>query len=206
MDGKHICFCGLDGSGKTTQAIYLQQYIIEKGGKSEIIHGFKPGKYNTSLKEYARKNGNLFREAYDDTIRSISYICDMYEVYYEKIEPLLCNGYIVISDKFVMDSLVNAPLLGANEKMLYDFASTIPNPMLYIYMDITPDEAYNRVLKRNAQESGSRKNRKDFMEKSYIVYKELENKYDNVVSINALKDEVEIRTDIINLIEERNII
>ena len=130
----------------------------------------------------------------------------MYEVYYEKIEPLLCNGYIVISDKFVMDSLVNAPLLGANEKMLYDFASTIPDPMLYIYMDITPDEAYNRVLKRNTPDSGSRKNRKEFMEKVYIVYKELENKYDNVVSINALKSETEIRTDIINLIEERNII
>lgn len=206
MEGVHICFCGLDGSGKTTQAQYLKEYMLEKGRRCEIVHGFKPGKHAESLKEFAKKNGVLFREAYTDTIRSISYLCDMYETYYSRIEPLLREGYMVISDKFVMDSIVNAPLLGANRDMIHDFASVIPTPELYLYMSLEPQEACVRIEKRNAIESGSRKNKRDFMEKSYLLYEKLEDTYDNVVKIDAAKNEMEIRTEIIKKIEEAKVL
>lgn len=206
MLGKHICFCGLDGSGKTTQANYLRDYIIAYGGKCEIVHGFKPGKHNSELKEYAKKNGSSFCEVYTNTIRSVSYMCDMYENYYEKIKPLLENGYIVISDKFVMDSIVNAPLLGANEDLIKDFAGIIPKPDMYIYTSIGPEEAYKRIQKRKLSESESLKNDKNFMKKSYMIYEKLEKLYEKIYIINAEQSEEKVKQDIIKLLKIQNII
>ena len=206
MTGKHICFCGLDGAGKTTQAKYLKQYYESIKQECEIIHGFKPGKYNEALKTYAKKNGDKFREAYPATIRSISYLCDMHENYYDKIFAKLQVGCNVISDKYVMDSVVNAPLLEANPKIIEDFAAVIPNPDIYICLLVEPEEAYRRMKLRGGQDSESKKNSLDFMRHTYQIYKGLENKYLNLVCVDGMDDEKKVSTSIIDILSLKNLI
>lgn len=206
MKGKHICFCGLDGAGKTTQANYLKQYYQNIKQECEIIHGFKPGKYNQSLKEYAKKNGNKFTEAYPATIRSISYLCDIHEIYFNKIFPILQEGCNVISDKYVMDSIVNAPLLEANPKIIEDFASVIPDPDIYICLLVEPEDAYRRMKLRGGQNSESKKNNLDFMKHTYQIYKGLEHKYSNVVCVDGGDDEKKVSMKIIKILSLRRLI
>lgn len=206
MIGKHICFCGLDGAGKTTQAKYLKQYYEGIKQECEIIHGFKPGKNNEALKIYAKKNGDKFREAYPATIRSISYLCDIHENYFDKIFPKLQSGCNVISDKYVMDSIVNAPLLGANAKIIEDFATVIPNPDIYICLLVEPEEAYHRTKLRGGQDSESKKNSLDFMRHTYQIYKGLEDKYSNVVCVDGIDDEKKVSIKIIKILSSRSLI
>lgn len=206
MLGKHICFCGLAGAGKTTQAKYLKRYYDDAKKECQIIHGFKSGKYNEALKIYAKRNGDKFKEAYPGTIRSISYLCDIHENNFDKIFSKLQAGCSVISDKYVMDSIVIAPLLEANAKIIEDFAAIIPKPDIYICLLVEPEEAYRRMKLRGGQENESKKNSLDFMRHTYQIYRGLEDKYSNVVCVDGIDDEKTVSINIIKILSLRSLV
>ena len=145
--GTLITFCGLDGSGKTTQINRLMSYLREKGYVVFIT------KQPT---EFVRKS-EIFRN-YMDTdnhnnfdYRALSLLCAADRVQHSNriIAEKLKEGYIVISDRYFYSCLANLKARGyENDMWIYDIAQFIPMPDFSFFMDIEVETAIKRVRSR----------------------------------------------------------
>lgn len=149
-----ISFCGIDGCGKTTQSNILQELLPQIGIKDiQIIHGFKPPVYSGELKKIAMDMGKDFHELFSQDIRSLSFILDLIEITVKTILPALNEGGTIIAEKYYLDTLVYSPLLGGDTKLLEFFKKCIPEPDLYLLLDLPADEAFNRVQQRSVRQN-----------------------------------------------------
>lgn len=148
MAPKFISFCGIDGSGKTTQAQMLVKYFNRIGAKVVHIHGFKPYKYSSELKKIANETNNSFNDLFSNDIRTVSFILDLLDVTMNTVLPALKEDCIVIAEKYFLDTKIYAPLLGTNRKIIELFNNIVPVPDLYILLNISAEESICRIKKR----------------------------------------------------------
>ncbi|MBS3735820.1 MAG: dTMP kinase [Candidatus Bipolaricaulota bacterium] len=143
--GSLIVFEGLDGSGTTTQAGLLADYLKEKG--HEVLKVEEPG--GTSL---GRKVRDLLLEDHGMDIRPLSELF-LYEVsraqlVREKIIPELEKGNVIISDRFAASSVAyqghgrGIPIDVV--KRLNDIALNGVEPNATIFLDIDLEERERR--------------------------------------------------------------
>lgn len=142
-----IEFVGIDGAGKTTQAKRLKRYLhLIFNEEVYIVHGYKPYKYTNELNKLCE---NSYKEdVFSVTVCSYLYLLDAMDTFLFSIEPLLKSGKIVITDKYISSSLVYAPILGCNKKIIETFITSFYSADLIIFLDVTPETAYERVLRR----------------------------------------------------------
>ncbi|MFW6006273.1 MAG: dTMP kinase [Candidatus Bipolaricaulota bacterium] len=143
--GNLIVFEGLDGSGTTTQARLLADYLKEKG--HEVLKVEEPG--GTSL---GRRVRDLLLEDHGMDIRPLSELF-LYEVsraqlVREKIIPELEKGNVIISDRFAASSVAyqghgrGIPIDVV--KRLNDIALNGVEPDATVFLDINLDEREKR--------------------------------------------------------------
>jgi dTMP kinase len=145
--GKLITFCGLDGCGKTTQIKRLAKWLEEKGSKV----------YLTKQPTDVVRESIIFRafmdspdhEDYD--YRALSLLCASDRVQHTSriISQKLKEGYIVISDRYFYSCLANLIARGYKSDMwIYEIAKSIIKPDISFFLNISVNEAINRVRKR----------------------------------------------------------
>lgn len=146
-NGKLFVFCGLDGSGKTTQINLLKLYLEEKGYSV----------YITKQPTEAVRNTVIFRtftdcknnDDYDYLSLSLLCASDRVQHSNREIIPLLKEGKIVICDRYYYSCLANLLARGYNnQKWIYEIAQSIPRPDAAIFMDIDVETAIQRVRSR----------------------------------------------------------
>ena len=142
-----ISFCGIDGSGKTTQIDMLSSWLAQK--HYETTRTFQP---TTAVRESA-----LFRQFVDSNkhsgleYRSLSLITVSDRLQHSRhfILPKLMNSEIVISDRYFYSALANLWTRGyKNDKWIYEISSYIPKPDLSFFIDTDFDISLQRVRKR----------------------------------------------------------
>lgn len=149
MKGKFISFCGLDGSGKTTQGKLLKSYIESNLGiKVTILPGYKPSNHVNNLKDVADKLGENYQEIFTCDNLSLSLLCDLWENTFNIILPALNRGEVVITERYWESSIIYAPILGANKQFIEGIVSLFPTPDMFIYLDVSPEMAHVRVINR----------------------------------------------------------
>lgn len=140
-------FCGLDGSGKTTQITLLKNYIEKQGLVLSL----------TKQPTDAVRNSEIFRTYMDEPdhseydYRALSLLCasDRIQHTNKKIVPKLSAGEIVISDRYFYSCLANLYARGyTNDKWIYEIANYIPKPDAAFFMDIAAEKAVSRVRSR----------------------------------------------------------
>lgn len=150
--GKLITFCGIDGSGKTTMISLLEKYLISKGYKCVLVK--QPS-------EEIRHN-SLFRasidQPYSESIdyRAITMLCaaDKLQHSTKIIEPLLKDGYIVISDRYIYSSLANLIAYGFNnESWIYEISRYIVRPDIAFFLSVPTETAVERIRKRKNEKN-----------------------------------------------------
>lgn len=201
-----ISFCGIDGCGKTTQSYLLKKKLLDFGIEQvEIVHGFKPAYFSGELKKIASQFGEDFHKLFSQEIRSNSFVLDLLNVTYKNILPALKEGKVIIAEKYFLDTMVYAPLLGSESDFLIEFQGMIPKPDLYLLLDIPPIEATNRIKKRSV-EKGVKISPKETLEiskmarESFLSYaKKHEN---NCLVIDATKTISEVSDNCFNSIEQ----
>lgn len=207
--GLFICFCGIDGSGKSTQAEILKKNLLEYGCGDVIhVHGIKPGKHSNSLKTISTQLKLNFTEVYTPEIRSVSFLIDLWETYNNKIKNERLKS-IVICEKYTIDSLAFAPLLGCNERFINDFVNLIPKPDVYIYLDVSPSVAVER-LKGRGDYYSNKKHDVNYLINASERYNELINSsIQNVIIIEAeSKEELvaeKVKKEIITFIQNSEV-
>lgn len=145
--GKLIAFCGLDGSGKTTQINLLKAFLEEQG--LDVYLTKQPTDFvrkSDIFRTYMDKENH---DAYD--YLALSLLCASDRVQHSNMEilPALKRNKIVISDRYYYSCLANLLARGyENQKWIYEIAESIPQPDIVFFMDTDAETAVQRVRER----------------------------------------------------------
>lgn len=143
--GLFITLEGPDGSGKSTVAKLLHEYIDGLG----ILNAFTREPGGTAIGENIREI-LLDNDNYEMTSRTeaLLYAAARAQHAEEKIQPLLDNDYIVLSDRYVLSSLAyqgHSRGLGIETIMeINEFAMGDTYPDLVLFFDVDPEIALSR--------------------------------------------------------------
>jgi len=142
MKGFFLTLEGLDGSGKTTQARLLAQFLEEKGIKVRLTR--EPGGGLPGVRDLLLKGEALSPEA-----EYLLFSADRAEHVRKVILPALEEGFWVISDRYLDSSLAyqgygqGLPLPWLKE--VAKEATLGLKPALTFLLDLPPEEALKRV-------------------------------------------------------------
>jgi len=159
-----IIFCGLDGSGKTTQANKLIEYF--KNNKIKFHYSWLRYPNRLSLPfaaflrimklsgypipETRRKSGISDLRSHETMKKWWKKIIlsDLKMVSKSKVFEPFKKGQIVILDRFVIDTVVelaiNTGEESSIEKTLKDFSILIPENSKIFFLDVDPEISYQR--------------------------------------------------------------
>lgn len=140
-----ICFEGIDGSGKSTQARLLVTRLEEQA--QDVLLVREPGgtRISDSIRHILLDNDH---EEMDERAESLLYLAARAQLVTEKIVPALKQGFIVISDRYTLSTFAYqgygrgidlAHLIQAN-----DLATGGLVPDMTIILDIDPKTALKR--------------------------------------------------------------
>ncbi|RKZ35131.1 dTMP kinase [bacterium] len=146
MKGIFITFEGIDGSGKSTQAKYLQTFL--ESNQIDVIMTREPGgtKVAEKIRQILLDKQNI---ELSGRAELLLYLASRAQHTVEIIEPALNDGKWVISDRFTDSSIAYqgcARGLGMEmTKKLSLFATGGIKPDLTFYLDISPQRASERL-------------------------------------------------------------
>ena len=202
MSGLFITLEGTDGSGKTTQINRLKEYFSERGYR--VVCTREPG--GTPIGEKIReiiidKNNSEMA----NITEALLYAAARAQLVNEVIEPVLKDGGVVISDRFLDSSLVYQ---GFARGMGENFIKNINRAGVY---SLEPDITF--LLKLKPEDSIARKSKQaeldrleaekaNFHQRVFDGYISLARRNkERIKIIDALKTEEDIHNEILNHIE-----
>lgn len=184
--GKFIAIEGPDGSGKSTVAKKLYHYLRQQGVKCVLTR--EPGgtEISEKIREIILDNNN---KEMDSMTEALLYAAARAQHVEEKIKPLLEQGYVVITDRYVLSSLAYqgyARGLGIDAVMeINSYAMGELYPDKVLFFDVSPEVALERKF-INREGDRLENEGSDFHNTTYEGYQLAIEKYsDNVVKINA---------------------
>jgi len=175
MKGIYIVFEGSVGTGKSTQAKKLFDFLKERFPSKDIILTREPG--GTEISENIRKlvQGTAFDEKMDKVTDAYLYASSRAQSLRQIVKPVIESGGIVISDRSFVTSLAYqgyAQGLGINKVL--DINKTAVEgfmPDAIVYFDLPLDIGHNRTFDKSGDKW--EKLDIDFFEKVNVGYKEV---------------------------------
>jgi thymidylate kinase len=175
-----IVLTGLDGSGKTTQAKILHEYLTKNNKKVTYKHLIKKStahklrkfdkkQKNTSLKRNVRKTLALY-----DLIK--------FKIFLNK------NKELILCDRYFYDILVHIKYFKEKNNLFEKVYKKFIPPATTIFLELSPEES----LKRKPEDPLQK------MQKKYNLYSKYKNKF-NVIEPTTIKKTHE---KIIKIVEE----
>jgi thymidylate kinase len=179
---KLICITGPDGSGKTTQMIKIAEKLEHRGGLKVAAVTI----WDLLLDPVSR-NKLMFRgpsevDGYLEILDPLARGLFLYHCFYQALElanrrkPDVCllNAYWY---KYYATEVAHG---GDPEKLLH-LAEIFPRPDVTVYLEVTPEKAFERKAELSGYESGFAKPRTKeafvaFQEKAHAVLEELARK------------------------------
>ena len=149
FDGKLVAFCGLDGSGKTTQLDLVAQDLREHFPVSVVRPVTRAYRDDPTVTAYL--DGLLPpEEMRDAAIEMIMFAAtDGFRQMRTVILPQLQAGAVVLCDRYVYSVYARAIARGLDDLywlgQLYRY---LPEPDLTLYFDVRPEEALRRIRAR----------------------------------------------------------
>lgn len=144
--GVFITFEGIEGSGKTTQAEMLKEYLLSIGKDAKLVR--EPGE--TLLGEKIREI--LLDPAHDKILpvpEALLFAADRAQQLKEIVIPALEKGWIVVGDRYTDSSLAYQGVgrgCGLSAiKNLNDWATDGLEPDLTILLDLPAEEGLSRL-------------------------------------------------------------
>lgn len=201
MNGKFIVFEGPDGSGKTTILNNVNEILISKGYKTNLLR--EPG--GTFISEKIRDiiidNENINMDAKTE---ALLFAASRAQLVSEKIKPLIDSGEIILCDRFVLSSLTYQGVgrgLGIEEiKTINDFATGGLKADLTVFFNIDYKEALIRKRK-NFTADRLENEEFDFHKKIFNAYLDMAKLYqDEICEIDASKSIDEVSKSALDLI------
>ena len=199
--GKFITVEGIDGCGKTTQAEFIIDGLVEAGLSAKLVR--EPG--GDPISESIRKLLLHAEESMSDRAEALLMIASRAQLTDKVILPQIIDGKWVVADRYADSTLAyqgGGRGLSVNSlDMINEFGTYTLKPDLTFFIDISVDIANSRmrVEKDRIEKEGN-----DFQQRVRDQYLKLSEKdSDRVVVINGDKSIDEIKADIWTHIKEK---
>lgn len=171
---------GIDGSGKTTLFKNLLEYANNSCDyPTKFVRAPGQTKAGSKIRDIVLGHDDLC-----STAQLFLYLGDMVNTWEYQIEPYIKN-HIVIADRWWLSTYTYQY---ENRSLLLQSIPYIgPIPDIVIYLDIPPEQAYQRVVSRGGDADRFESKGLEFMQ-------QLHKRYEEVLSLSLLKDKV-VRID-----------
>lgn len=186
--GIFIVLEGGDGTGKSTQAKLIKEYLEDKYN-TEVVLTREPGGVDTA--EMIRDI--ILNQDIDPTTEALLFASARREHLVKKVIPALEQGKIVICDRFLYSSLAyQGHARGIGIETVYKMNSYAVEdcfPDLTLMLDLNAEDGIDRILKNRSNEVNRLdKEGLDFHSKVREGYRIVSKMYDNeLVKIDASK-------------------
>lgn len=200
--GWFVVFEGLDGSGKTTQAMKLTQYLRERGCEAVTVE--EPG--GTPVGERIREILLNTEEELEPLTELLLYEASRHQLVRRVIEPALSRGEIVICQRYAYSSLAyqgygrELPLEWIEE--LSERATGGLRPDVVVWLDLPAEEG----LKRRRRERGLDRMEGEgleFLRRVERGYRELARRRSEIVRVDATRGPEEVFGEVLKVLTER---
>jgi dTMP kinase len=148
-----IVFEGIDGSGTSTQAVLLKDYLCRTDAKAVITSEPSSGPIGNLIREGLKKRVLFSHDEHIfDAQMAYLFAADRHDHLFNEVDGvfrLLADDFNVISTRYYFSSLA----YHCNGPDDFDFVSTLnkkfPNPDLTIYIDNPVDVSIDRMAQRS---------------------------------------------------------
>jgi dTMP kinase len=149
--GKFIVLEGIDGSGTTTQSTRLAEALERKGHRAHPTREPSTGLVGRFLREILA-SGRRVEEAPDYKTMALLFAADRADHCAIEIAPRLAEGEVVISDRYLLSSIVYQSATSAVPEEAAEFVRAVNRgalvPDLTVVVDIDPRVAKARRTAR----------------------------------------------------------
>jgi dTMP kinase len=188
--GVFICIEGIDTSGKTTHARRLVENLQGKGFDASYTTEPTTGEIGNFIRTRILRG----QERVPSTIEALLFAVDRVEHVENTIKPLLQEGKIVISDRYVYSSLAYQGAAGLDLKWIEEINKFAIQPDLAVYLDISAEVVFER-LKREKSVMENLETQRKVRE---IYLKLVEDR--RLILINGNRPSSEVEKDVLDLV------
>lgn len=187
---KFIVFEGIDGSGQTTQAKLLSDFLKKKGYKVLLT------KEPTDISEAGKLIKKiLFKKKKISPGKLQELFAKDRKIHLKKvIIPALSKGKIVISDRYFFSSFAYGKSDGLSIKKLYKMNKGFIFPDITFFLKVSPETSIRRIEKRNKPKSIFEK--KEKLNNVLREYLTILKKFKNIKIIDGEKSKEKVFSDI----------
>lgn len=178
MDTKLIVFCGIDGTGKTTQAKMLKDKLEELG-------------YNVLLTSLITRSSDFFRRI-DEVFEDMDWktYCELIAFErYKNIKDLIdfnSNQFdLIILDRYMYTDIAYSKAYGCQSDFIKKIVDKAPKPIISILFNVNVSVAIERINKRG--DIWSVQENIEILTKAHTEYLNIADRY-NLNVINSNKD------------------
>ncbi len=200
--GLFITLEGGEGSGKSTAAILLAQWLRERG--REVLITREPGGVHVS--EQIRNV--LVYEEMEPLTEAMLFAASRNEVITKLISPALKEGKVVICDRFVDSSYVYQGMVrGLGLEIVQRINQPIMDrvtPDVTLYFDVNPEVGLGRIHKNNRETNKFDEEAISFhyqIRESYQKLSQMEDYKERICTINAEQTLEKVVQDCIKILE-----
>ena len=160
-----IAIEGIDGAGKTTQALMLADALRAAGHSVVVTKEPTGGPYGSKIRELSIAGATVPPE------EELQYfIEDRREHVRDVIAPAMESGAVVISDRYYLSNVAYQGARGlAPERILSDNEALFPEPAAIVLLSVSPEEGLRRVVARGAELNQSYE-RADFLGRAAEIF------------------------------------
>jgi dTMP kinase len=175
MEARLIAFCGLDGSGKSTQIELLKTTLEGRGKNCKVF------KQPTSwFRQHPVVRRRLDQSDDSTDLRFISLLsaADRLLQQTSMVIPSLTEGSIVLMDRYVYSAYAYMHARGLHDaEWLVEINKFAIHPDRVIYLDVPPEVAFERILARDGESSKREEQNVELMRRVRDRYLELVRRY-----------------------------
>ena len=168
--GIFIVLEGLDGSGLSTQAAFLETHLRKTGYKTLLTKEPTTGLIGGMIREALRRD-------WSTSFKSLQllFCADRARHLEEEIEPALRKGRVVVCDRYMFSTLAFGFAAGVDTHWLFNVNREFRAPDLTIFIDISPDISLSRISK--GREKRELFERREMLSKVRRAYLNLAKRY-----------------------------
>ena len=183
-----IAIEGIDGSGKTTIAKFLEEELRKIG--YDVVKFKEPtdSEYGMKIRKILKERNLSPREELELFLRDRELdVCD-------NILPALKSGKIVIMDRYYYSTIAYQGALGLDVEEIKELNKKFPKPDLVLILDVRPEKALERIKTKRLL---NRFENLNYLKKVREIFLKLE---DNVIVVNAERKLEDVKREVLRIV------